>query len=198
MKRIGYLLLIVSSSIYAQEIDTLQVDTVKKVPKHLIGVQASLGVNWSPNPQGLDLTNVYSIGFRYDRFSIGWNVFFFGGENREQLIFPNWFDLDYAHGGGYLTYVIHASENMEIALLGSFSAGDMVWELSDTNEDFFREKINFFRFGTEVEYPALKYVRPSVQLGYQTMSEIGLPGLTSDDFTGFFVGFNVKVGYFNQ
>ena len=76
--------------------------------------------------------------------------------------------------------------------------GDVVWSLSNTGENFLRDEFNIRQIGFKIESDWLRFVRPELFLGYQKASEIELVDVNTDQFEGVFVGFTVKVGYFNQ
>ncbi len=199
MQKFLILFLFVAISARAQELDSLMTDSLmKEPPKHLIGGYVFLGFNLSPGPANSNTLANVGIGVRYDKYEGGVTFSFLQDDYVQRLIFPNFFSLVYAHGGAYFAYYLIESKYVHAAPMVSFQLGDMVWERADTNEDFAREKFNLMQLGLKIETPYLRYVKPELIFGYQSMSEIILPELERQNFTGFFVGFNVKVGYFNQ
>ncbi len=199
MRKFLILFLFVTLGASAQELDSLATDSlIKEPPKHLVGGYFLIGFNQSPGPTGSNTLANFGIGMRYDKYEGGAIFSFVQDEYEKRLVFPNFFRLAYAHGGAYFAYHLIESKYINVAPQLSFQLGDLVWERLDTKEDFAREKFSLWQIGAKIETPFLRYVRPELILGYQSMSEIIIPELESQNFTGFFVGFNVKVGYFNQ
>lgn len=199
MRKFLVLFLFVSSGAFAQELDSLLTDTIPKPPpKHLIGGFVFLGFNESPGPNTLNSMRTVGAGLRYDKYEAGMSFSFFHDNYVERLIFPNFFNLVYAHGGAYVSYMLIESKKVHAGPVVMFQAGDIIWERADTSVDIFRDKFSLLQLGVKVEMPLLRYVRPELLVGYQSMSNFNLPEIDQANFTGFFVGFNVKVGYFNQ
>jgi hypothetical protein len=198
MRKLCILFLFVSTGTFAQQLDSLEADTIKVPPKHLIGGYVIFGLNQSPGPGGNSLIGNVGIGFRYDKYEAGFMFSYYDGEYKRRLIFPNFFNLIYSSGGVYVNYALFESKYINVLPNVSMQLGDMVWEFSETRVDFLREKFSLLQLGVKIESPYLRYVRPEVIAGYQIMSDIALPELDRDKFKGFFIGFNVKVGYFNQ
>lgn len=206
MKKLLFLLILVSQLGMAQELDSLYSDSAEVVSDHLFGVYLIGGLAVSPNPteSGLGWVKTVGVGFRYDKLEAGITVSAFDTHYERRLVFPNAFQLRYGYGGGYLSYHLKETRYVGFSPYGAFQLGDVIWERSDTGESFLREKFSLFQVGVKVDFPVLQdiryatYLRPELVLGYQRMSEINLSGVSGDDFSGFFIGFNVKLGYFNQ
>ena len=202
MKKSLFLFLFISQVVCAQELDSLATDTPElRLPKHILGayVQASINVTPNPTPDGLGFMKVLGAGFKYDKLEAGFSYSIFDSELQNRLVFPKIFNLIYQHGGGYVSYSVVEFKYFDVVPFGSLQQGDMVWENSDTGEDFLREKFSLLQFGVSIQSSYLKYVvRPALIFGYQSMSGLDLSGVSPEDFKGVFVGFNVKVGYFNQ
>ena len=189
--------LLFSGSIYAQELDSLASDTSSKAPpRHLIGVYLQLGVNQAPSPLGSSPISIFGGGIRYDRFDIEYFVSMFEDDYEKRLIFPNYFIFDYASGGGCVSYALLQSRLINGSPFLAIQWGDMVWKRSDTGEDFLRDKFTSNQIGVKLEGQLSKFVKPEVQIGYQWISEIGLPDLNKNKFTGFFCGFQRKIWIF--
>ena len=198
MRKFLGLLIFISSAAYTQELDSLETDTVEILPKHLVGGFVELGISQRPGPAGNASMRNVGLGLRYDRYELEYHVNVFSGDYVERLIFPNSFALLYAHGGFKLSYYLYESDYFNMAPFISYQLGDMVWERSDTKEDFLRDTFSISMVGLKIESPCLRYLRPEVEIGYQRASNFDLPSLNAETFTGFFLGFNVKLGYFNQ
>lgn len=199
MRKFLILFLFVSLGVSAQKLDSLATDSlIKEPPKHLVGGFVFLGINQSPGPAGSTTLANAGVGVRYDKFEGGVSFSFLQDDYERRIVFPNSFSLAYAHGGVYFSYYLIESNNIHVAPIASVQFGDIVWERVDNNADFAREKFTLFQIGAKIESPYLRHIRPELILGYQSMSEIVIPELERQNFTGFFVGFNVKVGYFNQ
>jgi len=199
MRKFLVVFLFVSGSAFAQELDSLLTDTIPKLPpKHLIGGYVFAGLIGSPGPADISVLRTFGLGVRYDKLEAGFSFSAFNDDYVQRLIFPNFFSLIYAQGGAYFAYNLFESEYINAAPMIMLQMGDLVWERDDTKVDFASDRFRLWQFGLKVETPFLRYVRPEIVVGYQSMSEIVVPQLGSDQFTGLFVGFNVKVGYFNQ
>lgn len=205
-KYFGLILLVISSSAaYAQELDTASVDTVQldlvdsiAPPKHDVGIYFVAGINLVPGPSGLSDVGMIGVGIKYDRLEAGFIMGTFMGTIQRRIVFPNPFSLDYEHGGGFLSYSMLNREWFAISLETVFQRGDMIWERLDTGEDFLRDTFNIYQFGIKLETGYLRYLRPNITMGYQVMSDIQLASVTKQDFSGFYIGIGLKVGYFNQ
>ncbi len=199
MRKFLLLFLLISAGAYGQELDSLMSDSlVKELPKHLVGGYVFLGFGEAPGPSGSSSLRLVGAGARYEKYEAGVSFSFFQDNYIQRIVFPNFFDLLYAHGGAYFAYYLVESKYLSVAPTALFQLGDLTWERVDTNQDFLREKFSLWQVGVKIESPFLRYIRPELLLGYQSMSDIALPELEKQDFTGFFIGFNVKVGYFNQ
>lgn len=207
MKKLLFLFVLVSHVIFAQELDSLSNDSVDViVPKHVLGAYALGGLGITPNPPPSELGLIYTVGVgvRYDKMEAGFTISTYGTRYERRLIFPNVFNLLYRHGGAYFSYRIFETDNLGFAPFGSFQVGDMVWERTSSGDDFLRDEFNLFQIGVKIDFPLLQqfeymeYARPEVMLGYQTVNNLELAGVSNLDFSGFFIGFNVKLGYFNQ
>lgn len=199
MRKFLVLFLFVSAGAFAQELDSLVSDTIpKELPKHLIGGYFFLGYTQSPGPTNSSLLPTVGAGVRYDRFEVGVSFSAFSDDHVERLIFPNFFSLVYAYGGAYVAYNLFESKHVHLGPIAMLQVGDLLWERDDIKTDFASDRFSLWKLGLKIETPYLRYVRPELIIGYQSMSEILLPKLERDNFTGFFVGFNVKIGYFNQ
>ncbi|MEP5612682.1 MAG: hypothetical protein ABJP45_10560 [Cyclobacteriaceae bacterium] len=199
MRKFLVVFLFLSGSAFAQELDSLQTDTIPKPPpKHLIGGYVFAGVTGSPGPVDRSTLPTVGLGVRYDKFEAGASFSAFTNDYVKRLVFPNFFSLIYAQGGAYFAYNFFESDILHVAPMVMLQVGDIVWERDDTKVDFASDRFKLWQIGLKVETPYLRYVRPEIVLGYQHMSEIVVPQLGRENFTGFFMGFNVKVGYFNQ
>ncbi|MEP1096919.1 MAG: hypothetical protein ABJG78_17510 [Cyclobacteriaceae bacterium] len=199
MRKFLVVFLFVSGSAFAQELDSLLTDTIPKPPpKHLIGGYVFAGLTGSPGPDNRSTLSNVGIGLRYDKLEAGVSFSAFNGDYVKRLVFPNFFSLIYAQGGAYFAYNLLESKYVNAAPMMMLQVGDLVWERDDTNVDFASDRFKLWQFGLKVETPYLRYIRPEIVVGYQSMSEIVVPQLGREKFTGLFVGFNVKVGYFNQ
>ncbi|MEM6807511.1 MAG: hypothetical protein AAF696_39300, partial [Bacteroidota bacterium] len=168
-------------------------------PKHELGAYLLVGINLVPNPDGLGAMNLLGFGIKYDRIEGGFFMSDFDETIERRLIFPNVFALDYRHGGGFISYdLLSPNDYLTVSGHAIFQRGDMVWRRVDTGEDFLRATFNLYQFGFKVESPVLRYVRPGISLGYQGISDFQLTGVSKEDFSGLFIGFTVKIGYFNQ
>ncbi|MEQ9403409.1 MAG: hypothetical protein RIM99_07490 [Cyclobacteriaceae bacterium] len=200
MKKFLFLFVFVSGVAFSQDADSLLIDSllVEIPPEHTIGLFIQAGTSLSPNPDTYEFLTNYGLGIVYDRFQIIFLASFYEGELNRRLIFPNNFSLDYQLGGGFVSYSILNPGKVEVAPFIALQFGDMVWERSDTREDFLREKFNLVQMGVSIRYHLNRFVKIELLSGYQKMSDFDLAGLKESDFRGYFAGFNVKVGYFNQ
>ncbi len=199
MKKFLFLLVIIAGSASAQELDTLTVDTVEVLPKNKTGVFFFVGSEFGPSPSGLISQGSIGAGIKYNKVEVGYKATVYESDGlRRRLIFPNQFDLIYGQAGVYAGYALVDKKWYHLSAIGSWQIGDMIWEQADNKNDLFRETINTWQVGLKVESPIIRYLRPVLVVGFQTMSNFSLPGVSKEDFTGIFLALNVKLGYFNQ
>lgn len=199
MKKLSFLFLLFSSLLNAQELDSVMVDSIiVEEPKDLFGIYLSLGTTQTPDPVGSSSLGTFDVGIRYKNFESSFVFAAYEDGYQSRIIFPNDFDLLYAYGGGTFAYYLLNSQYYSVAPFVGIYSGDMVWERSDSKEDVFRDKFGLLQIGLKVESPFLRFIRPEFRIGYQAITNLELTGLNNKDFSGIFIGLNVKVGYFNQ
>lgn len=198
MRKILGLLLLISAMAMSQEMDSLAVDTIKKAPAYFGGVYLEMGGMAAPNPPGVSLTQFLGAGIQYDRWSAGFLVYNFKGTTQRLLIFPNVFELEYRYGGPFVSFNSTPSKWIDMVIQGSFTAGDMIWRNTEKQEDFLRDEFIISTIFLKMETGRLRFLRPFIKMGYQHMTGLSLRDLDNSDFSGFFFGVGVRVGYFNQ
>lgn len=207
MKKLLFLFVLVAQVTIAQELDSLSSDSVEVIlPEHVLGAYAIGGISITPNPtpSGLGWMKTIGVGIRFDKMEAGFTISTFESIYQDRLVFPNIFNLLYRHGGGYFSYRAVETKYMGFSPFVSMQLGDMVWERSNSGDDFIRDKFNLGQIGVKIDFPFLQkfeyveYIRPEMMLGYQLINDLNLAGVSEQDFSGFFIGFNVKLGYFNQ
>lgn len=198
MRKLLGLLVLVSGMAISQEMDTVTLDTMKKVPTYFGGVFLEMGGKMAPNPPGVSLTQFIGAGIQYNKWSLGFLVNDFKGTTQRFLIFPNGFELEYKYGGPVVGFSYLQTRWIEASIQTSYSLGDMTWRNIVNQEDFIRSEFSLFAVSTKLEFIRLRYVRPYFNLGYQQMSGLNLAGVENADFSGFFLGLGLRLGYFNQ
>lgn len=152
----------------------------------------------APTPKGHSFSSQLGVGLAYKRLSVGAFRSLFQGEYTSILIFPNEFELTYAHGGGYLGYKVLDKEPLEASIRVNFSQGDMVWERTGTNENFARDKFQLVKPEITLSLVPARLVKVYASVGYSKFTDLGLPSITSDDFSGLTLGLGLKLGYFKN
>ncbi|MFK7953420.1 MAG: hypothetical protein AB8B73_11285 [Ekhidna sp.] len=198
MKKILGLLVFISGLAMGQELDSVVIDTVKKVPNYFGGVYLETGANLTPHPPGINLVSFIGGGIQYNRWSIGFRAYDFQGTIERFLIFPNIFELEYRYGGVLTSFDAVQSKWINASVTTSFYKGDMVWREILRREDFLRGKFNLWTLGAKVEMVRLRFLRPYINAGYQQMTGLELSGVENDEFSGFFYGVGLRIGFFNQ
>lgn len=198
-KLFGLLLFFFGLEVCAQEIDSLQVDTLEKAPPaNYIGVYGSFDLQLTPNINKRNGVISPGFGLRYNKWVLGFSQTTFIGTTSNYVIFPNVFNLEYRHAGLEVGYEIYESQWMTIQVQASYRWGDMVWEDSETQADFLRDKFNMQRLAVVVEVDKIRYIKPYLIIGYQKMNDLSLARVSNVDFSGLFLGLGARIGYFNQ
>lgn len=188
---------------YAQEVktDTIPGDTLEVEKKSLLagaGIYVEGMAVYAPTPSKYNFSSQIGMGLTYKRISIGVFHSLFQGDLRTIVVFPNKFDLLYAHGGGYAGYELIKRKHLEAGLRVHYSQGDMVWEYAESKEDFLRDKFQVVRPEVTISLVPLRYVKIFTALGYNKFMDLDLPSATSDDFSGLTLGLGIKIGYFSE
>ncbi len=176
--------------------DTLIADTMQ-ASKREWAVFIELGRTSVPVPSGKSRESSVAFGIKYKKLSAGFSSSVFNGTIEKKLIFPNDFQLDYAHGGAFVAYRLYRVKWLNMSVNASFQKGDMTWERLDPREYVLRDKFNFFTAGAEIEVDFMRYVRPYAIIGYQKMSGLNLSNTTGKEFSDIFFTIGLRVGYFN-
>jgi hypothetical protein len=198
MRKILGLLLLISGIAMGQEMDTLSIDTAKKVPTYFGGVYLEMGGKLAPNPPGVNLMQFFGAGIQYNRWSTGFLIYNFKGTTQRFLIFPNVFELEYRYGGPFVSFNLIELRWIAISVQATFAHGDMTWRNTDNQQDQLRDEFNMTILSMTLETGWLRFASPYFQAGYQQMSDLDLSDLENSDFSGFFFGVGFRVGYFNQ
>lgn len=203
MKRILGLLVLISGLAVGQEMDTIRidsaiVDSTKLIPANKVGIYLVLAGKAAPNLSRLNVTEFYGGGVQYNKWSLGFMIREFVGGTKRYLIFPNLFSLNYRYGGPILSFNFYESRWVDLFAQTSFASGDMVWRNTSTKEDFLRDKFFMSMLSVKVETGRFRYVRPFLNVGYQQMTGLELSGVNQNQFSGFFFGGGLRLGYFNQ
>lgn len=172
--------------------DTIAVKKKIKLPP--VGIYAEGMMIYAPTPGNYDLSRQLGIGISYRNVSLGAFYSLFTGEYNSILIFPNQFDLLYTHGGGYLEYIPLDNRYLETGLRVSFSMGDMLWEYTETKEDFVRDEFQVLKPEVVVRLVPWKFVKLIGALGYNAYNNLKLPSATSEDFSGLTLALGIQIG----
>lgn len=197
-RKILGLIVLLSGSAFGQSMDTLAADTIRKIPENFIGAYFDSGSKLAPNPPGINQTNFLGGGIQYNSWSLGFSVYNFNGTTKRFLIFPNVFELDYRYGGPRVSYRLYSSKWLDVIGETSYYKGDMTWKNSDDGEDFLRSEFNIWILGLKLEVGKWQFLRPYLNIGYQQMFDLNLYGVEDEEFSGFFFGVGLRLGYFNQ
>lgn len=193
------LFLVLSLSMSAQEIDTLQSDSIIEVPPaNYVGVFADIGFHYSPHLLRNNYTATPGLWIKYNRWSVGFTQTLFLGKLETFLIFPNVFELDYGHAGAHLGFEVAQSDWIRLDVTTSYRWGDMIWVEKESQTNFLRDEFKMMTFSAVVSLDRIRFFKPYCTVGYQQMRDLDLARVTNDDFSGLFFGLGIRMGYFNQ
>ena len=220
MRNFVCFLLLLPLFVCAQEVDTLSVDSITLVEDSIIveppayygAAFALIDGRIGPTVGGTKLHAGLGFGVQYNKWSLGYHFYKFGralqvlgvnvydteGQIEALVVFPNVFELEYAFGGPFIGFELYDSESWSLDLYGSYQFGDMIWEDQETQVDFLRDEFSLITFGGIVDFDNFRYAKPYVMVGYQTVNNLDLTLVENSDFSGIFLSFGVRVGFYNQ
>ncbi|WP_370089504.1 hypothetical protein [Ekhidna sp.] len=199
MKKILCLLVLVSFTSLAQEMDSLAVDSLEKVPPpYYGGVYLIGGVSFEPAAPERNFLGEVGVGIQYERWMLGFSRVDFLGTAQSLLVFPNVFELKYRYGGPYASYSFYQDEKIDLILQAGYFMGDLLWREAGEQQDFIRDEFTLMKIGLAGELSVFRYAKPRLSIGYQQMKDLDLNGVSNDDFTGLYISFGIRLGYFNQ
>ena len=205
MKKLFWILILVSAAATAQELDTVSVDTVTidtmevEPPTYYLGIYLEAGVSWEPSVPDPNLSSLIGVGIQYQRWTLGFSRLDFQGNVQSRVVFPNIFELRYAYAGPNLAYQFYGDKNQfTLHLIAAHYLGDMVWRNQEDDQDFLRDEFSITKIGLKGELGKFRYVKPWLTIGYQKMDNLKLNQLAEKEFSGLFVAAGIRIGYFNQ
>lgn len=134
------------------------------------------------------LKNHWQIGFYATKHT--------GDNYREQLIFPNYAQMNYKHGGLLLGYRTHLQKKYEFNLESKWGLGEAKWKHLDSGNAFLADKFQTLQMQASLDYLIAKFLVINAFSGYRWASGVNITGLTSTDFNGMYYGFMIKIGKF--
>jgi hypothetical protein len=163
-----------------------------------LGVYAQADRQYAPTPAGQQLGIRLGTGLQIKRWNFDAFVTTYEDNYSQIIIFPNHFDMSYLYGGFALGFALLQNRWYQVNLNTAFGKGDILWEHSLTYENYFRDTFNMYHAGVEIEATPIRFIRPHVQVGYRKMSEINIPLLNHQDFTGLCLRFGLKIGVYTK
>lgn len=199
MRKLAGLIILIAGFAQAQELDTVALDTAKKLPPPYYGaIYVDAMVHIGPNLAGLNISSAVGFGVQYEKWTLGFSQFNFQGADEGFIIFPNLFELDYRYGGPQIGYAVHQSEWIRGQLQLSYYWGDMLWREKETKNDFLRDEFTMISVASRIELNKIRYAKPYFIVGYQQLNDLSLAATNNEDFSGVFFGLGIRIGYFNQ
>jgi len=204
MKKFLGLLILISTFSYSQDLDTLAldsvgIDTVEQLPPaHYVGAYGVAQIKLSPHLGGYNAASALGLGIQYDKWSLSVIRQEFIGNIEAFVVFPNVFELKYQYLGPTVGFEFQGNEVVSSQLVFSHQWGDMTWVNLETNEDFVRDRFSISSIGIDIDIDKFRYAKPYLNIGYQRMNNLELERVNNEDFSGFFVVFGIRAGYFNQ
>lgn len=185
----------VSTSTLAQS-DTLSVEK-QKSPLALKGYVAGVYENAPVSSEHSNSFGLQAALIWKNHFQIGfYNMINNNNEYREQLIFPNSFQMNYKHGGFVLGYRTNLDRAFEFNIESKIGFGEVKWTQVETGDAFLVDKFKLLQFQISVDYMLAKFLALNAYLGHRWMSDLEITGLNNDDFNGFYFGLAMKLGKF--
>lgn len=115
---------------------------------------------------------------------------------REQLIFPNFFQMNYKHAGLLIGYRTHLEKKYEFNLESKFGMGEVKWNELETGNPYLADKFRIFHLQMSVDYLLTKFLAVNGFAGYRWIGDLDITGLSNADFEGLYYGIVVKLGIF--
>lgn len=113
------------------------------------------------------------------------------------LIFPNFFDMSYRYGGGFIGYHRLFDNRFLVGLRMRVGHGEVLWERLDSGENLTSDKMLVLEPQATVGY-VFKYVGIEGYVGYRNVSDLEIPELVNADFNGLQYGISIKLGFLNK
>lgn len=177
------------------EIDT---DSSFFLPTHLgeYGGYFELFNKIVPGPGGNHSLRQLGVGLSLKRLTMGAHYSQVDLQYEKQLVFPNYFELNYTYGGFFLGTHVIQKKPIEIDARANYSMGDMIWNQNESPTAFLRDKFQVLEPEILINYVPFTYLKIFVSGGYRYIHELNIPGVSTDDFNGFVFGFGFRLGYY--
>lgn len=204
MKRAVYVVLLflwTLGALQAQH-DSTQVDTDREVEivRKPLKIQGYVGGVYEQAPVSSLYTN--SLGIQgalllKEHWQLGfYSVNFRSDQYRKQLIFPNFFQMNYKHGGFLLGYRTYMNKPYEISIESKVSFGEVKWKRVESGKTFLVDRFSMFHMQAGIDYLVTNFLVLHVFSGYRKMNGLNITGLAAQDFNGFYWGGMLKIGMF--
>lgn len=178
------------------QIDSLAIEKesrFSKIKGYVAGVYEGASVSSSHTSSfgfqaGIIVKNHLQLGF--------YNLSHGSNNYRQQLIFPNTFEMNYKHAGLLLGYRTYFDKNFEFNVESKWGFGEVKWDQVETGSAFLADKFHMIHLQVSMDYMLAKFLVLNAFFGHRWMNGLDITGLSSDDFNGLFYGVTVKVGKF--
>ena len=180
--------------------DSLTEKTTKTSnPKWMnLGIYGQAAKLIAPTPGGLQQNFWIAGGVFFKRWQAGIFLSPYDDGYYEVIIFPNEFSLNYLYGGGYLGYTIYQNKWLDLTTSIALGRGDIIWEITSTFENYFRDEYNMTHLQLEADFARLRFLRPTLSIGYRQMSTIRMPRTNASDFSGFTATIGLRLGAYTK
>lgn len=195
-------LTLVAYPLLAQETDSVAVlpelseETTRKERIGDAGIFLATSRLYAPFTKGFQQSITMEAGGYLRSIIAGTFLVVFDGEYTESVIFPNTFRINYLYGGGYVGYRFVINPEMVITSKIQLARGDMIWERTGNFQNVFRDEMMVYQPHLQFEYSPLRFMGITAGAGYRLVSDLSLPDITSADFSGWYMGAGIKIGYF--
>ncbi|WP_176214829.1 hypothetical protein [Reichenbachiella faecimaris] len=115
---------------------------------------------------------------------------------REQLIFPNTFQMNYKHAGVLLGYRIHLDTKVAFNVESKLGLGEVKWIQLERGSPFLANKFQMIHLQASIDYLITNFLVINAFIGHRWMNGLDITGLNNDDFKGWYFGMALKVGKF--
>ncbi len=184
---------IVSDSLIVEE------EKPNKWREYLVQVYLGPSYEVAPTPEGLNESIGAELGMIYKSHWIaGGYAMIYQGDYSSRVVFPNFFRVEYKHGGFYIGYSTFNKKLFDISIQNKLGFGDMLWQYEFDNEDFIKDNFLLINPTIGIDLNIEGFVKMSFGVGYRHFLGLDLTGVESNEFNGITTSATFKIGRFNK
>lgn len=176
----------------------IQNDSVKLFPTGIgeYGIYYESIIKNVQGPEGKTGLKQQSIGICYKRLNLGIFKTSYEDGYEQIVIFPNQFKLNYTYGGGYAGIHFYRGKILEGTFLMNVGRGDMIWKFASSGEAIFRDEFMVYEPELHFTLVPIKYVKLFLFIGYRTIGDLNLSGVSASQFDGASFGAGLRIGLY--